>query len=108
VRIALVENVDDASEETSDGGVPFFGRFFFLFVFGFSLVVVGTIVIMIATMLYGVDSPSFSAVIFIGPFPIIFGAGSDSGLMIVTGLFLAVLSIILFWVVNRKVRRYSP
>ena len=101
-----MENVDDASEETSEGGVPFFSRFFFLFVFGFSLVVVGTIVIIIATMLYGVDSPSFSAVIFIGPFPIIFGAGSDSGLMIVTGLFLAVLSM-LFWVAKRKVRRYS-
>ena len=102
-----MENVGDASEETSEGGVPFFGRFFFLFVFGFSLVVVGTIVIMIATMLYGVDSPSFSAVIFIGPFPIIFGAGSYSGLMIVTGLLLAVLSTILFWVVNRKARRNS-
>ena len=102
-----MENIDDASEETSEGGVPLFGRVFFLFVLGFSLVVVGTIVVVIATMLYGVDSPSFNAVIFIGPFPIVFGAGSDSGLMILTGLSLAALSVVLFWVVNRKVRRYG-
>jgi len=103
----LVENIHDASEEFSEGGVPLFGRFFFLFVLGLSFIVVGSIVVVIATLLYGVDPPSFNAVIFIGPFPIVFGDSSESGLMIVAGLFLAVLSIILFWVANRKVRKYS-
>jgi uncharacterized membrane protein len=107
VKIALVENIYDASEEPSEGGVPLFGRFFFLFFLGFSFVVVGIIIVVIATLLYGVVPPSFNAIIFIGPFPIVFGAGSESGLMIVAGLLVALLSIILFWVVNRKVRRNS-
>lgn len=99
----MLANIDDASQETSEEGFPLFGRFFLLFVLGFSLVVVGFTIVTIATMLYGVYSPSFNAVIFIGPFPIVFGAGSDSGLMIMAGLLLAVLIIVLFWVVNRKV-----
>ena len=107
MKIDLVDNIYDASEEPSEGGVPLFGRFFFLFVLGFSFVVVGSIVVVIATLLHGVDPASFNAIIFIGPFPIVFGIGSESGLVILAGLFLAVLSIILFWVANRKVRKYS-
>lgn len=106
MKIALVENIYYASEEPSERGVPLFGRCFFLLVLGFSFVVVGSIVVVIAALLYGIDPPSFNAIIFIGPFPIAFGVGSESGLMIVAGLFVALLSIILFWVVNRKVRKY--
>lgn len=107
MRIILVENIDDVAQETAKEGISVFDRLFLFFVLGFSLIFAGIIIVLVATLLYGGDSASFGAFVFIGPFPIVFGVGSDPGLVIVAGLFLAVLSIVVFWVMNRKVRSYS-
>jgi uncharacterized membrane protein len=106
VKKLLVENLHDDLQGSAKEEGPVFGRFFLLLILGFSLIFVGIAVVIFAALLYGGDSSSFGAFFFIGPFPIVFGAGSDAGLMILVGLFLAVLSIVMFWVMNRKVRSY--
>ena len=72
----------------------------FLFV-GLTLVVVGMIVILLATVPSG-DSAGFGGVIFIGPFPIVFGLGSDWNWLVTIGVALAVLSIAMFVIMFRK------
>ena len=72
----------------------------FLFV-GLTLVVVGMIVILLATVPSG-DSAGFGGVIFIGPFPIVFGFGSNWNWLVTVGVALAVLSIAMFVILCRK------
>ena len=74
-------------------------------ILGFVLVFVGIIVILIATVLYGGGSVNLGAVIFIGPFPIVIGAGPDVTWIILFGIIMAVLSIVLLLVMNRRIRR---
>ena len=73
-------------------------------ILGFVLVFVGIIVILIATVLYGGGSVNLGAVIFIGPFPIVIGAGPETALMVLFGIILAVLSVIVFLVMSRRIR----
>jgi len=77
-------------------------RFFVFLLLGFILVFVGLAVILAAAVFYGGGSVNFGAVIFIGPFPIVAGAGSDAGLMVLISVILAVLSVIMFLVVSRR------
>ena len=72
----------------------------FLFV-GLTLVVVGMIIILLATVPGG-DSAGFGGVIFIGPFPIVFGFGSNWNWLVTIGVALAVLSIAMFVIMCRK------
>jgi uncharacterized membrane protein len=71
---------------------------------GFVLVFVGIIVVLVAAVLYGVGSANFGGVIFIGPFPIVIGAGPDTTLMVLFGIILAVLSVIMFLVMSRRIK----
>ena len=41
----------------------------------------------------------------IGPIPIVFGAGPDAGWLIAISVILTVISVVLFLVMNRRVRR---
>jgi len=68
---------------------------------GFVLVFVGIIVVLVAAVLPGGGSASFGGVIFIGPFPIVVGAGPETTLMVLFGIILAVLSVIMFLVMSR-------
>jgi uncharacterized membrane protein len=74
-------------------------------VLGFVLVFIGIIVIFIAAVLFGGGSASAGAVIFIGPFPIVIGAGPDVTLIVLFSIILAVLSVVVFLVMNRRLRR---
>jgi uncharacterized membrane protein len=96
---------DEKSQEAADEGVTVSSRLFLFLVLGFVLVVVGIAVILIATVLYGGGSASAGAVIFIGPFPIVIGAGPDVTWIILFSIILAVLSVVLFLVMNRRLRR---
>jgi uncharacterized membrane protein len=96
---------DEKSQEAADEGVTVSSRLFLFLVLGFVLVVVGIAVILIATVLYGGGSASAGAVIFIGPFPIVIGAGPDVTLIVLFSIILAVLSVVVFLVMNRKIRR---
>jgi uncharacterized membrane protein len=43
----------------------------------------------------GAGSASTGVVIFIGPFPIVFGSGPNSGVLIAIGLFIALVMVLL-------------
>ena len=73
-------------------------------ILGFVLVLVGITVILVTAVLYGGSSANFGGVIFVGPFPIVIGAGPDATLMVLLGIILAVLSVIMFLVMNRRIR----
>jgi uncharacterized membrane protein len=70
---------------------------------GFVLVLVGITIVLVAAVLYGGGSASFGAVILVGPFPIVVGAGPDAILLVLLGIILAVLSFIVFLVMRRRI-----
>jgi uncharacterized membrane protein len=72
-----------------------------LLALGFAIVIIGVIIITIGAAL-GNGSASVGGVIFIGPFPIVFGAGPDAAWLIVISVVLAVVSIILFMLFRRR------
>ena len=95
-------NVDEDNLEA--GGVS---RWFLVLLFlGFVLVAVGVVVVLFAGVFYGGGSVS-GAVIFIGPFPIVIGAGPDATLLVLVGVVLAVLSVIVFFVLRRKMKCFG-
>jgi uncharacterized membrane protein len=75
--------------------------FLALFIVGFFMTLIGIIILIVATMLYGEDSANFVALIFIGPIPIVVGAGPQAGWMVLFAIVLAVLSIITFLIMRR-------
>lgn len=92
------ENKPDAQ------GVAVSSRFFGLLILGISLVFVGVAVIIAAVVLTG-GFGSVGGVILIGPFPIVFGAGPDAVWLIVLSVVLTIISLVLFLLMNRRVKR---
>jgi uncharacterized membrane protein len=78
-------------------------KFLILFVIGFFIIFVGIIILMVAVVLYGNGSVNFGAIIFIGPVPIVVGAGPEATWMVLFAIILAVLSIIMFLIIRRKI-----
>lgn len=68
---------------------------------GFAIVIIGIIILAVGAAL-GNGSTSVGGVIFIGPFPIVFGAGPNAAWLIVISIVLAVVSIILFMLFRRR------
>ena len=79
-------------------------RLFGVLILAFLLFFVGMIILAVASVSNG--SGSFSAVIFIGPIPIVFGAGPDAYWLILIGILLAVISMV-FYVLIRKKRLFN-
>jgi len=77
-------------------------KFLILFVIGFFIIFLGIIILMVATVLHGNGSLNFSAIIFIGPVPIVVGAGPEATWMVLFVIILAVLSIIMFLIMRKK------
>jgi uncharacterized membrane protein len=93
---------EESGENAGKEGVTVSSRLFLLVILGFVIVFVGVILIVVAAALSGGGAASVGAVIFIGPFPIVIGAGPDMTFLIVVGVVLAVLSVIVFLVMRRK------
>ena len=92
----------EESGETVEEGVNANNKVFLLLITGFVLVFVGIVVVLIATVLFSGGSASAGAVVFIGPFPIVIGADSDVTWIVLFSIILAVLSIVMFLVLNRR------
>jgi uncharacterized membrane protein len=90
--------------EDQSGGIMVSSRMFGLLMLGVLLVFVGVIVL-IAALVLGSGSGSVGGVIFIGPFPIVFGVGPDSGWLITISIIIAVVTVALFFVYLRRARR---
>jgi len=90
----IVKSVDDKPNR--------FQKFFTLFLIGFFMIVAG-IILMVIAVLFGDSSVRFGA--FIGPFPIVIGAGSEAPWMVGFAIILAVLSIVMFLILRREIER---
>jgi uncharacterized membrane protein len=102
----MIITADEKRRENMDEGVTAASsRFHLLLTSGFILVFVGIAVILIVAVLNSGGSASGGVVIFIGPFPIVIGAGPDINLIVLFSIILAVLSVVVFLVMNRRIRR---
>jgi uncharacterized membrane protein len=98
---------EEKSQETAEEGITVTNRLFLFLILGFALVVVGIIVILISTVLYSGGSASAAAVIFIGPFPIVIGAGPDVTWIVLFSIILVVLSVVVFLLMNKKISKFG-
>lgn len=71
------------------------------FLAGFSLIFLGVVILMIATLIYGLPD-SVGLIVFIGPIPIILGAGEYSFLAIVLAVVLTIISITFFILLRKQ------
>ena len=92
--------------EDEDKGISVSSRLFGFLLLGIALVFIGIIILVVATLVFG-GSASVGGIILIGPIPIVFGVGPDASWLIVISIILVVLSIVLFLVMNRRLRRFS-
>jgi uncharacterized membrane protein len=93
-------------EEDEEEGIAISSRLFGMLVLGIVLVFVGIAVLAIASTMLG-GQTSTGVVIFIGPIPIVFGSGPGSGWLILIGIILAVVSVLFFVMMNRRVGRFG-
>lgn len=76
--------------------------FFRFLILGIIMVFIGIAVIIVAAAFSAGGSAGFGVVIFVGPFPIVFGAGPNASWLILIGIILAALTVILFIVMNKR------
>jgi len=81
-------------------GIPLPSFMKFLLI-GFSLIVIGIVIVAIASLVYGLPS-SLGLVVFIGPIPIVLGAGEYSFLAVIFAVILTIMSIVLFLIMRRQ------
>lgn len=72
---------------------------------GAVLVFVGILLFIVGFMFGGDGAASSFGVVFVGPFPIIFGEGANTDLVVTVGLIIWVLSLLAFIFMCRKVRQ---
>jgi uncharacterized membrane protein len=76
------------------------------FPLGFFMILSGIIILITAFLFYdGQDSADFGVLIFIGPFPIIIGAGPDAPWIVLFVIALAILSIVIVLIMRREIHR---
>jgi uncharacterized membrane protein len=90
-----------AEDDESEEGIPVSSRLFWLLILGIILVFVGIILLVVIASIFSVSS-SAGVVVFIGPFPIVFGSGPKATWLILIGIILSVMSLVLFFVMNRR------
>jgi uncharacterized membrane protein len=95
-----------SAQETEDEDITVSSRLLGFLILGIALVFVGIVVLVVASLAFG-SSGSVGIVIFIGPIPIVIGSGPNADWLILIGIILAVLSIVLFLVMNRRLGRFS-
>jgi len=67
-----------------------------LFALGFLILLVGMILVIAGSAQQSNVEGSFGGIIFIGPFPIVFGQGPQSPMLLVMGLMIAVVMALMF------------
>ncbi len=96
-------NADENPNETSaNEEVMVSDSLLKFFILGIIMVFAGIAVIIVAAAFSSGGSTGFGAVVFIGPFPIVFGAGPNSSWLILIGIILAALTVILFIIMNKR------
>ncbi|MBX5328271.1 MAG: DUF131 domain-containing protein [Candidatus Bathyarchaeota archaeon] len=80
-------------------------KFMLLLIAGFFIIFLGIIILLVATFLHSAGAANFGTIIFIGPFPIVIGAGPEAIWMIFVAIVIAALSIIMFWIMCREMKK---
>lgn len=93
-----------SDDESENEGIGISSRLLGFLLLGITMVFAGIAVLVVASLVFG-GSGSVGGVILIGPIPIVFGAGSEAGLLIAVSIILTVVSIIFFVITNRRARR---
>ena len=101
----MAEKMNQKSEDV-DEGIQVSSTLSLLFLLGFAVVIIGIILVLAASLLGG-GSASVSGVIFIGPFPIVFGAGPDAAWLITISIAISAVMILAFVFMRRKNYRQS-
>ena len=91
-----------ANEEKSEDGPAVSSRLFELLILGIALVLIGIVVLVVTSLFFSSSSTSTGVVVFVGPFPIVFGSGPNADWLIIIGVILAALSVVLFVVMYRR------
>ena len=99
----ILEKIVKYANTDADG----FQKSLILFFIGFLIIFAGIIILIVGAVLYGSETVNFGAIIFIGPVPIIVGAGPEATWMILFSVILAVLSIIMFIIFRRGIGKAS-
>lgn len=90
---------EDKGEENMQ--IKRFEGFLILFFIGFFIILVGVLFLVAATLFSG-GTASIGGVVFIGPIPIVFGAGPEARWLILFAIILGVLSIVMFFILRKK------
>ncbi len=96
----MASDTEDEVEEQTSGAANWQPL---LVVAGMICLFIGMLVLVFAGVFSG-GSASGGAVIFIGPFPIAFGAGPDAGLLVLIGVVIAAVSVALTYIMWRRQR----
>jgi uncharacterized membrane protein len=73
-----------------------------IFFASFALVLIGMVVMMIASFTQGQGQTSGGAVILIGPIPIILGSGPESTWLIALAVVITIIALVVFLLTRRK------
>ena len=96
----MVKRANDRSE-SEDDGIRVSGKFLTLLTVGFAVVFIGIALLIVASLLGG-NGVNVGGVVFIGPFPIVFGAGPNATWLILISLVISVVMIIIFVFMRRR------
>jgi uncharacterized membrane protein len=98
-----VKHVTENEEEggNHEEGIEISNKLLILLLVGFAVLIAGIIIVIISSI-FGSASTSVGGVIFIGPFPIVFGAGPDAIWLIVISIVIAVTMFVLFFAMRRR------
>ena len=77
-----------------------------LFMLGLFIVLLGIVILAVATLASG-GSVSYGGIIFIGPIPIVFGAGPQATWLILFAIMIAALSIIVFLLTRKRMNKQA-
>lgn len=93
--------MDVRKEKNKDRKTSMFQKLLMLFVFGFLLVFMGILILIVAVTLSNESSISFGGVIFIWFVPIAIGVGQNALTMVFVAVILAILGIVLLIVFQK-------
>ena len=74
-----------------------------MFLASFAMIVIGMILMVIASFTLGGGIPSVGGIILIGPIPIILGGGPESIWLILLGAVITVIALVTFLLVRRRI-----
>ncbi|MGQ9545482.1 MAG: hypothetical protein ACUVQX_06820 [Candidatus Bathycorpusculaceae bacterium] len=80
-------------------------KFLMLVIIGFFIIFVGIIILIIAALVYGEGSANFVGIISIWFIPLVFGFGPESEWIVMFAIIIAVLSILMFLILRREIKK---